>query len=143
MRDSSGVTDPRPLPTRPIEQTRERVIEALGAPNPPPGADPAKVYILGIDVDRAGLADVKLYFRLDRALLPRAVENAGALADLLAGTRLVVLQQCLLRPERRQIYLHATNADVLTRWIDRRRDTAATKVPAVGIAEFITGKLAK
>jgi hypothetical protein len=103
----------------------QRVIEALGAPNPPPGADPAKVYILGIDVDRAGLADVKLYFRLDRALLPRAVENAGALADLLAGTRLVVLQQCLLRPERRQIYLHATNADVLTRWIDRRPGTAA------------------
>ena len=29
IRDSSGVTDPRPLPVRPIEQTRERVIEAL------------------------------------------------------------------------------------------------------------------
>jgi hypothetical protein len=29
MRDSSVVTDPRPLPTRPIEQVRERVIEAL------------------------------------------------------------------------------------------------------------------
>jgi hypothetical protein len=29
MRDSSGVTDPRQLPTRPIEQVRERVVEAL------------------------------------------------------------------------------------------------------------------
>src|SRR5690348_4795944 len=29
MRDSSVVTDPRPLPVRPIEQVRERVIEAL------------------------------------------------------------------------------------------------------------------
>jgi hypothetical protein len=29
MRDCSGVTDPRPLPVRPIEHTRERVIEAL------------------------------------------------------------------------------------------------------------------
>lgn len=29
MGDSSGVTDPRQLPTRPIEQVRERVIEAL------------------------------------------------------------------------------------------------------------------
>jgi hypothetical protein len=29
MRDSSIVTDPRQLPTRPIEQVRERVVEAL------------------------------------------------------------------------------------------------------------------
>ena len=29
MRECSVVTDPRPLPVRPIEQTRERVIEAL------------------------------------------------------------------------------------------------------------------
>ena len=29
IRDCSGVTDPRPLPVRPIEQTRERVVEAL------------------------------------------------------------------------------------------------------------------
>jgi len=29
MRDSSGVTDPRQLPARPIEQVRERVVEAL------------------------------------------------------------------------------------------------------------------
>ena len=29
MRDSSSVTEPRPLPVRPIEQTRERVVEAL------------------------------------------------------------------------------------------------------------------
>ena len=29
MRESSGVTDPRQLPTRPIEQVRERVVEAL------------------------------------------------------------------------------------------------------------------
>ena len=29
MGDSSGVSDPRQLPTRPIEQVRERVIEAL------------------------------------------------------------------------------------------------------------------
>jgi hypothetical protein len=29
MRDCSGVTDPRPLPVRPIEQVRERVVEAL------------------------------------------------------------------------------------------------------------------
>src|SRR5687767_10527045 len=29
MRECSVVTDPRPLPIRPIEQTRERVIEAL------------------------------------------------------------------------------------------------------------------
>jgi hypothetical protein len=29
IRDSSGVTDPRQLPARPIEQVRERVVEAL------------------------------------------------------------------------------------------------------------------
>jgi hypothetical protein len=29
MRDCSVVTDPRPLPVRPIEQVRERVVEAL------------------------------------------------------------------------------------------------------------------
>lgn len=83
-------------------------------------ADPDKVYIVGCDVSAAGLDDVKLYFRLDRTLVPRLVENAGEVADLLGASRDVVFQQCTRRPGRRQLYLHVSRSGILQDWLARR-----------------------
>lgn len=83
------------------------------------GAAPEKVYILGCDVDAGGLADVKLYFRLERPRVGAILANGAEVADVLANGREVVLQQCTLRPERRQLYLHVGRAATLTDWMER------------------------
>ncbi len=92
---------------------------------PTGGSDPDKVYILGCDATPAGLEDVKLYFRLQGAVVPKLVENVGEVADLLRGSRDVVFQQCTRRPARRQLYLHVSDTAVLTEWLARRGLDAA------------------
>jgi hypothetical protein len=97
-----------------------RALSLLDAPSPPPSADLDKVYIVGIDLTAAGLDEVKLYVRLDQERLGRVVTNLATIPDLLAGTRYAVFQQCLVRPERRQLYLHATSSAILATFLERR-----------------------
>lgn len=95
-------------------------LAAMGAPDLPASIDPDKAYILGADFGAHGLDDAKLYFRLDRDRLGRAVKNLGDLRILLEGTRYVVLQQCLRRPDRRQMYFHAQSGEVIAAHLARR-----------------------
>jgi hypothetical protein len=85
-----------------------------------PDADASRTYIIGLDVTSAGLADVKLYSRLHARRVPEILDNAKELADLLAASRDVVFQRCLLRPGRRQLYVHATSSERLARWLAGR-----------------------
>ncbi len=85
----------------------------------PPGMDPARAYILAVDVTREGVSDVKVYFRLEQSLAPRLIENLTEVSDLLATSRDVVLQQCIRRPERRQLYLHTGHGAFLSEWLAR------------------------
>jgi hypothetical protein len=101
---------------------RSCVTELLGALGltAAAGADPGNVYILGVDVTPAGLDDLKLYFRLESRLVPKLIDNLPDVADLLAGSRDVVFQQCTRRPERRRLYLHARNTALLSEWLASR-----------------------
>jgi hypothetical protein len=85
----------------------------------PPGMDPARAYILAVDVTRQGVSDVKVYFRLEQTLAPRLIENLNEVSDLLATSRDVVLQQCIQRPERRQLYLDTGHGAFLSEWLAR------------------------
>jgi hypothetical protein len=90
-----------------------------------------KVYIAGFDFGDGGVLDAKLYYRLERARLGRAVANLDGVRDLLAATRYVVLQRCT-RSSRSQIYLHADNADAIQRHLDAR---AVDGSPAATLAQ--------
>lgn len=86
---------------------------------PAAGALPEKVYIVGVDVTAAGIDDVKLYFRLESRRAPRVIDNMDDVADLLAASRDVVFQQGTRRPERRQVYVHASSTAHLSEWLER------------------------
>jgi hypothetical protein len=73
--------------------------------------------------------DAKLYYKLDQARLGRVVANLDDVRELLDGTRYVVLQRCT-RSDRSQIYLHATNANVVQRHLETR---AAGASPAADL----------
>jgi hypothetical protein len=94
----------------------EELCRAAGF-SPYPGADLARTYIVGVDVSNAGVDDVKLYFRLERSRLRQAVENVGEVGDLLGVSHDVVFQQCVRRPDRRQVYLHSRDTGFLRRWL--------------------------
>jgi hypothetical protein len=107
-----------------------RLLERL-AIHRPDRADPAKVYILGVDVTASGVDDVKLYFHLDPARARRSLARVRAsVGELLAASRDVVFQQCLRRPERRQIYLHASRGDVVGPWLARQGYAAPLRYAA-------------
>ena len=93
------------------------MLAAVGAVRPS-SLDAARVYILGLDFGAEGLADAKLYYRLDVARLPRVVANLGEVREVYEATREVVLQRCLLA-DRSQIYLHADNDSAITKYLAR------------------------
>jgi hypothetical protein len=105
----------------------EAVLRAAEMPCPS-SIDPSRTYILGLDLGPSGVDDCKLYFRLDPARAPGHVDNARELGPLLRGTRDFVMQCCLRRPERRQLYLHATNDHVIRNWLAE----AAPARPPIG-----------
>jgi len=92
------------------------LLGALGL-EPAVGTRPEKVYIVGVDVTAGGVDDVKLYFRLESRQVPNLIENIRDVADLLAASRDIVFQQCIRRPERRQMYLHARSTALLSEWL--------------------------
>ncbi len=94
------------------------VLSRLGL-EAPPGMDPARAYILAVDVTAEGVGDVKVYFRLEPSLAPRVLDNLTEVSGLLATSADVVLQQCIRRPERRQLYLHTRHGAFLSEWLAR------------------------
>lgn len=104
----------------------ERLRDAVGGPPLPPGLAPSTVYILGLDFSPAGLADFKVYVRLDPARASSAIRNLDAFAELWRGCRSLVYQRCLVGGGR-QVYFHATAADVVEAALERRarREPAA------------------
>lgn len=136
----------RDEPTRIVRQ----IFDAVGLSVPEAPLDIRRTYILGIDFVSGGVDDVKLYFRLDRQLLARVVDNVTDFDPLLLGCRDVVFQQCVRRPERRQIYLHATHDRVIAPWLVaqapqrpalanllERTERVRQKLEPVGIAPWI------
>jgi hypothetical protein len=83
----------------------------------PDRAEPAKVYILGVDVAASGLQDIKLYYRLEPARVGGVIENDADVATLVATSRQIVFLQCVRQAERRQIYLHAESSVALSGWL--------------------------
>lgn len=111
----------------------------------PTGFDGERVYILGLECDTGGLADAKLYCRLDPTRLGRVVKNLRAVADLLPETREVVWQRCLRR-DREQLYFHVSRSSALLAHLTRRaaESSAARELladhAAVG-SHLTTGRL--
>jgi hypothetical protein len=95
------------------------VLEVLGrlGLDAPAGMDAARATILAVDVTREGVSDVKVYFRLSPSVAPRFIENVTDVSGLLATSRDLVLQQCVRRPERRQLYLHTGHGAFLSEWL--------------------------
>jgi hypothetical protein len=104
----------------------------------PTGADLEKIYIVGVDVTEAGVDEVKLYFRLDAPRLGRILANHSDVADLLTASRDVIFLQGVRRPERRQVYVHATSSGVLSAWLGRRGYEAALE-HARGVSARMSG----
>jgi hypothetical protein len=102
------------------DQTVERLRVALDAPPLPASLRPGSIYILGLDFDRAGLRDFKVYVRLAPERVPAVIRNLGEFAELWRGCRYLVFQHCLRSPGR-QVYFHATAAEVIELELERRR----------------------
>lgn len=94
-----------------------KIVDSFGSPSPVESVDVQRTYIVGIDFREDGVDDVKLYFRLDLRHLGRVVENVADFDPLVRLSRDVVFQHCLLHPERRQMYLHATHDRVIGPWL--------------------------
>lgn len=106
------------------DATVERLRVALGVPQLPASLQPASIYILGIDFDRTQLRDFKLYVRLDPSRVPKVIRNLDQFAALWRGSRYVVFQHCMLSAGR-QVYFHASAAEVLDAELAQRRDEPA------------------
>ena len=113
---------------------------ALALPSLPPALDANRVYILGIDFRPRELSDFKLYVRLDAARVPRVIRNLRAFEGLWRGSRYVVFQHCLLSGGR-QVYFHASSAELLEQWLSERarrepavRQFISTQLPAMNAA---------
>ncbi len=103
------------------EDCVREVLEAAGVRQLPANVDPRRVSILGLEVDRTGVADVKLYFELERERLPRVMANFAELGPVLPGqVRSVMFQHCCKRPERQQLYLHGDGPSGLLQWLEQR-----------------------
>lgn len=96
--------------------TVERLRTALELPTLPASLAPDSVYILGLDFGRTALMDFKLYVRLDPRRVPQVFRNLRAFESLWRGSRYLVFQHCLLGGGR-QVYFHASSAEVLEQWL--------------------------
>lgn len=94
----------------------------------PDELDPAEPYLVGVDFERGGPADVKLYARLDPRRLNRVIRGPDLALPLIRGARSVVLQQCVLRTRRRQLHLHARDDRLYAAWLLGR----AAHEPTIG-----------
>ena len=112
----------------------EALHQSLGLAALPPSLAPGSVYILGIDFQAHGLSDFKLYVRLDPARVPKVIRNLKQVESLWRGSRYLVFQHCLLGAGR-QIYFHASSAELLERWLHAR----ARREP--GTASFVRTRL--
>jgi hypothetical protein len=112
------------------EATVERLRAALEVPALPPSLSPGSVYILGIDFgQQRAVTDFKVYVRLDAARVTQVVRNLAQFDALWRGSRYLVFQQCVLG-EGRQVYFHASSAQVLEDWLSARaeRDESAAEL---------------
>jgi hypothetical protein len=107
----------------------------------PEGADPRKVYILGLDLTRSGLEDAKLYFRLALPAVARAMDLPEEATGLLAASRGVVFQQCTVRPARRQAYFHMSSSAPLASWLATHGHADALKRAAAIDAKLERSRL--
>jgi hypothetical protein len=113
--------------------TVERLRAALELPELPASLEPDSVYILGVDFERGGLSDFKLYVRLDSRRVPAVIRNLGHFEALWRGSRYLVFQHCLLGGGR-QVYFHLSSAEVLEQWLG---NWAARDVDIAGFARKV------
>lgn len=112
----------------------EALHRALALDPLPPALAPGSVYILGVDFQAHGLSDFKLYVRMEPARMSRVIRNLRQVEALVRGSRYLVFQHCLIGAGR-QVYFHASSAELLERWLGQRaRRSAAT-------ASFLRGQL--
>ncbi|MBK7859922.1 MAG: hypothetical protein IPJ65_15115 [Archangiaceae bacterium] len=124
---------------RDAEASVREVLEAAAIDALPPNVDLSRVYILGVELDRTGVADVKLYYQLERERLPRVVANFAELAPLMASTRSVVFQQCLKAPQKRQLYLHFDSHRALGAWVEQRPALKPMLARGAEVSRGLTG----
>ncbi len=88
--------------------------EAL-AVTPPARAKLSQTHIVGLDLTRAGLRDVKLYYALNPDKAARTLRDPRPHARLLRGCRTVVYQHSLIVEHKRSMHFHARAPEVLLR----------------------------
>ncbi len=105
----------------------ERACAALGV-EPPPGAALDRTHIVGVDLTRDGLHDVKLYFAIEPSEVARTLRDPGPWQPLLRACRAVVFQHSLLVADKRSMHFQAGAPAALSGELDRLRDSAPATV---------------
>ncbi len=93
---------------------------ALGV-TPPDAANLALTHIVGVDLDRGGLRDVKLYYAMDPRKVTRTLREPKRAIPLLRGCRRVVYQRSLIVPGKQSYHFHADAPQVLRAELARLR----------------------
>ena len=114
--------------------------------SPPESARLELTHIVGVDLDRAGLRDVKLYYAMPPNKVTRTLKQPWLAVPLLRGCRRVVYQRSLIMPGKQSYHFHAHAPRVLwaellrlreqapaTAELERRREAFA----AAGLAPWI------
>lgn len=109
--------------------TVEALRAGLDVPALPASLAPDSVYILGVDFGREQLADFKVYVRLDPRRVPAVIRNLARFEALWRGSRYLVFQHCVCSGGR-QVYFHASSAQLLEDWLRERGEREA------GVAGF-------
>ncbi len=97
--------------------------EAL-AVSPPQRAKLEQTHIVGVDLTRAGVRDVKLYYALDPVRAARTLRDPRPHARLLQGCRTIVYQHSLIVEHKRSMHFHARAPEVLLRELATMRRAA-------------------
>ena len=96
---------------------------------PPDNAALALTHIVGIDLTRAGLHDVKLYYSLDLGRAHRIVRDPTRWTTLLRGATTLVYAHSLLTP-RRSLHVRARDPELLWRELPRLAAPALPRLHA-------------
>lgn len=86
------------------------------------------VHIIGVDLDLAGLRDVKLYFSMPPGKVTRTLRDPMLAVPLLRGCRRVVYQRSLIVPDKQSYHFHADSPAVLRSELGRLREHAPATV---------------
>ncbi len=95
---------------------------------PPDAAALALTHIVGVDLDRAGLRDVKLYYAMPPRKVTRTLSQPRLAIPILRGCRRVVYQRSLIVAGKASYHFHADAPGVVWDELARLRERAPATV---------------